>query len=209
MPSPPGVLSRPASLRSERSFAMLIDIARRWWVLLIRGIAAILFGVIAFFWPGITLLALVFLFGIYALADGAAAIALGLTGRSEGGLPWWAMLLVGLLSLAAGIVTFVYPAMTAMVLLIIIAAWAIARGIFEIIAALRLRKIIHHEWLLVLAGILSIAFGIILLTRPLAGALAMIWVISAFAIVFGILAIILSLRLHELKNRLTNPPGTM
>jgi len=181
---------------------MLLDISRYWWVLLIRGICAIIFGVIAFAWPGITLLALVILYGVYALVDGATAFVLGLMGRSEGGIPWWAMLLVGLLGIAAGIVTFVYPGITVLVLLLIIAFWAITRGIFEIIAAIRLRRVIDHEWLMVVAGILSLAFGIVLLMRPAVGMVAMVWIIGSFAIAFGIVAVALSLRLHELRRKL-------
>jgi uncharacterized membrane protein HdeD (DUF308 family) len=183
---------------------MLLSIERNWWVLLLRGIFAILFGVMAFAWPGITLWALVILYGVYALLDGITAVGLGFAAHGEAqgaGRAWWEMVLVGALGIAAGIVTFVWPGVTATALLIIIAAWAIVRGIAEIVAAIRLRKMIEHEWMLGFAGLLSVAFGVILLARPVAGALAMVWVIGAWAILFGIVAIVLSLKLRARKNR--------
>jgi uncharacterized membrane protein HdeD (DUF308 family) len=176
---------------------MLETIAKRWWLLLLRGMCAVLFGVLAFMWPGATLLVLVMLYAAYALIDGVTALVLGLTGRMAGA-PWWGMVLVGLLGIAAGALTILWPGITAFVLLALIAASAIVRGVFEIIAAIRLRKVIDGEWLLGLAGVISIVFGIILLTWPAQGLLALVWLIAAYAVAFGLLAIALSFRLRGL-----------
>jgi uncharacterized membrane protein HdeD (DUF308 family) len=174
---------------------MVLDLARNWWVLLIRGLAAIAFGILAFMWPGISLLALVVLYGAYALIDGVAALALAFT-SGRGGAPWWGMVLVGVAGIAAAVVTFLWPGITAFALLMIIAAWSIVRGIMEIVAAIRLRQVLRHEWLLALAGAISIAWGLLLVARPAAGALALVWVIGAFAIAFGIVAVTLAIRLR-------------
>jgi uncharacterized membrane protein HdeD (DUF308 family) len=189
---------------------MLLSITRSWWVLLIRGIAAILFGIAAFSVPGITLFALVALYGAYALVDGIAAIALGFSSRGQvtgDKRSWGGMVFVGVLGILAGIVTFVWPGITALALLVIIAVAAIIRGIAEIVAAIRLRKLIEHEWMLGLAGVLSIAFGVILLARPLVGALAVVWIIGAYAIVFGVLTTVLAFRFRAHRNRLEGRGG--
>lgn len=179
---------------------MLFDLAKRWWVLLLRGLFAIAFGILAFLWPGLTLAALVIVYGIYAMVDGITAIWFGLAGGR--GRPWWAMLLVGILGVAAGVVTFLWPQITAVALLAVIAAWAIIRGIFEISAAIRLRRVIDNEWLLALGGALSIAFGVLLAVQPAAGALAVVWIIGAYAIAFGVIAVALSLRLRWYRKRI-------
>lgn len=174
---------------------MLMVFTGSWWALVLRGIAAIAFGILAFVWPQITLTALVFLWGAYALVDGAFAIAAGIKTYGEN-KRWWLLLLEGILGVGAGIVAFVIPGITALILLILIAAWAIVTGVFEIIAAIQLRKEIKGEWLLALAGVASILFGVLLLFNPGAGALAVVWLIGAYAIVFGALLIALGLRLH-------------
>ena len=166
-----------------------------WWTLLLRGIVAILFGVVAFLWPGVTLGALVLLFGAYALVDGIAAIILGIKeyGDRE---RWWATLLVGIVGVAVGLVTFFMPQVTAIALLWVIAFWAIVRGAFEIAAAVRLRHAIEGEWLLALSGALSIAFGVLILAFPGAGALAVVLWIGAFAIMSGAVLIALAFRVR-------------
>jgi uncharacterized membrane protein HdeD (DUF308 family) len=170
-------------------------VSQFWWTLLLRGAVAILFGVLTFVWPGVTLAALVLLFGAYALVDGISAIILGIKeyGDRE---RWWATLVGGIISAGAGLVTFMMPGITALALLSLIAFWAILRGVFDIVAAIRLRHAIEGEWLLGLAGAVSIAFGLIMLLFPGAGALAVIWWIGAFAIVLGVMWIALGLRLH-------------
>jgi uncharacterized membrane protein HdeD (DUF308 family) len=180
---------------------MVMTLARNWWVLALRGLCAIIFGILAFVWPGITLGALVLLYGAYALVDGILSIIAAVSKREGSGLPWWALLLQGLLGIAAGIVTFAWPGITALFLLFLIAAWAIVTGIFAIIAAIRLRKEIQGEFWLALSGILSVVFGVLLFVRPGAGALTVVWLIGSYAIFFGILLLVLAFRLKRFKER--------
>ena len=175
---------------------MLHALAQAWWLVLLRGIAGILFGILAFVWPGLTLLTLILLYGAYALVDGIFALIAAFTGR-VGGAPTWWLIVIGLFGLAAGVVTFAWPGVTALVLIIFIGGWAIAHGVFEIIGAIKLRKEIDNEWLLILAGALSVIFGIIVLIAPGAGALGLVWAIGAYSIAFGILLVGLSLRLRN------------
>ena len=169
------------------------------WALVLRGLAAIAFGVLAFVWPHITLTALVFLWGAYALVDGLFAIVAGVKSY-EANKRWRVLLLEGLLSVAAGVLAFVIPGITTLVLLILIAAWAIVTGAFEIGAAIQLRKYITGEWLLALAGAASVLFGFALLFNPSAGAIAVVWLIGAYAMVFGILLLALGFRLRGLAH---------
>jgi uncharacterized membrane protein HdeD (DUF308 family) len=175
---------------------MLPAMAKSWWLVLLRGIAGIVFGVLAFVWPGLTLLTLVILYGAYALVDGIFALIAAFSGGAKPVPTWW-LIVVGVAGIAAGIVTFLWPGITAFVLIIFIGAWAIVHGIFEIVGAIRLRKEIDNEWWLILAGALSVIFGIIVLLAPGAGALGLIWVIGAYSIAFGILLVGLSLRLRK------------
>jgi uncharacterized membrane protein HdeD (DUF308 family) len=175
---------------------MLEHLGRNWSWIVLRGVAAVLFGILAFALPGITLAALVIVWGAYALADGILSLIAAYRVRDQG-KPFWSLVIVGLLGIAAGIVTFIWPGMTALLLLMFIAAWAVVMGIFQIVAAIRLRKEIQSEWLLGLSGVLSVLFGIIMFVQPGAGALAVIWVIAAYAIVFGVLLIWLGLRLKK------------
>jgi uncharacterized membrane protein HdeD (DUF308 family) len=172
---------------------ILQTLARNWWLLLLRGILAVLFGVLAFVWPGITLLALATLFGIYALVDGATALAAAFTGAGAGSRAW--LVVAGILGLGAGLVALAWPGMTAILLVMLIGACALARGVFEIVAAIQLRKEIDNEWTLIALGALSVVFGLIVLVAPGAGALALVWLIGGYAIAFGALLIGLSLRL--------------
>src|SRR5262252_5244702 len=130
------------------------QISRNWWVFVLRGIVAILFGLLAFFRPGITLEALILLFAFWALFDGILSL-IGSIGAAEAKEPWWPLVLVGLLGIAAGILTFRYPGVTALALLFVIAFWSIFRGIIEIVAAVRLRELIQGEWWFILGGIAS------------------------------------------------------
>ena len=187
---------------------MLLAIARKWWVLLLHGIAAIVFGILAFMWPGLTLFALVTLFGIYCLIDGITAISMAFAPRAAGaGKVWWQMLLVGVLALIAAGAAFFWPGLTALSLLFIIAFWAIARGVMEIIAAVELRKVIEREWLLVLAGAASIAFGAILIARPAVGAVTVAWIFGAYMVAYGIILVALSLRTRRFKGVLQTTAG--
>ncbi len=179
-------------------------LARNWWLIALRGVAAIIFGVLAFIWPGITLIALTILFGAYALVDGFLAVLAAVT-HHTGSQRWWIVLLEGIVGIAAGIIAFVYPGITAFTLLIVIAAWSIITGILEIWAAIRLRHEINNEWMLILAGILSLLFGVLVAVFPGAGALAVIWIIAAYAVVFGILMLLLGLRLRSSPARQAQP----
>ena len=178
---------------------MLHALAHNWWVLLLNGLCAIAFGVMAFARPGLTLWALVFLFGIYALCDGLTAVLAALFGRDESGRPWWQLLLAGIVSILVGIIAMAQPDTTAVALLTLIAVWAIIRGVLEIAAALMLRKLIDNEWLLGLAGTASILFGAVLIARPGQGALAMIWLIGLFALLHGALRVILAFKVRKFK----------
>jgi uncharacterized membrane protein HdeD (DUF308 family) len=184
----------------------LQSITRNWWVLLLRGIVSIAFGVLAFAWPGPTVLALAVLFGAYALADGVLSLIAAVNG-SERSVPAWWLVLVGLLGIAAGIIAFLWPGKTAFALVIMIGAWALAIGIFEIIGAIRLRHEIDDEWWLILAGIFSVLFGLAVLLRPAVGALAIVWLIAAYAILNGILMIAFSFRLKGLHERTGGAAG--
>jgi uncharacterized membrane protein HdeD (DUF308 family) len=165
------------------------------WVVL-RGAVSVLFGVMAIFLPNITLAVLVIIWGAYALADGLVALVAAWRVRDQG-RPFWALLIIGLLGIGAGVVTFMWPAITAIALLLIIAAWAVVMGICEVVAAIRLRREIQGEWLLGLSGLVSVVLGLFLIVQPGAGALALIWVIGIYAIVFGVLLITLGLRLRK------------
>lgn len=171
-------------------------LARNWGWVMLRGAAALIFGLLTLFNPGITLVALVILFGAYALVDGIFTVISAIAHRHEES-HWLALLINGLVSLAIGIATFAWPGITALALLYLIAAWAVITGITEIVTAVRLREIIRGEWLLVLAGVLSILFGILLFIAPGAGALTVVLWIGAYAVVFGILLIILAFRLRS------------
>jgi uncharacterized membrane protein HdeD (DUF308 family) len=171
-------------------------LTRNWWVFLLRGIMGIVFGLITFFQPGISLAALVLLFGAYAFADGIFAI-LSAMRRRPGSEPWWLLLLEGVAGIAAGVMTLLWPGVTAIVLLYLIAAWAVVTGVFEIAAAIRLRKVITDEWLLVLSGVASIGLGVLLMLLPGPGALVLVLWIGAGAFVSGVMFVVLSLRLRS------------
>jgi uncharacterized membrane protein HdeD (DUF308 family) len=174
---------------------MLDALARNWWLILLRGIVAIVFGVLTFIWPGITLLALVILYGAFAFTDGILAIAAAIRGGAPA--PRWWLALLGVFGIAAGVLTLFWPQITALVLLFFIAGWAIASGILQIIGAIKLREEIYDEWLLIASGVLSVTFGVLLVLWPKAGALAMVLVIGAFAIMYGILLVTFALHLRK------------
>ena len=184
--------------RNSEPVTVLDTFRLNWWLLALRGLVAVLFGVLAFIWPGATLLTLVWLFGAFALVNGVLSLVLAV--KTPKGYPKVGSLIFGgLLGILAGLLTFVMPGITALGLLILIAAWAIITGVMELVAAVRLRKVINNEWLLILAGIASVLFGIILLVKPAVGALALIWWIGAWAIIFGILLMVLAFRMRNAK----------
>ena len=170
------------------------QLARHWWVIGLRGLAAILFGVLAFVWPGMTLAVLVLLFGAYALVDGVLTLIAAFRGGVQHRI---VMLVEGVVSVLAGLAAFVWPGLTALVLLYIIAFWAIVTGVLEIVAAIRVRRAISNELGLVIGGVLSVVFGVVLLIAPGTGALAVVFLIGAYAVVFGIALLGLAWRLRE------------
>ena len=172
--------------------------ADNWWVALLRGIAAILFGLMALIWPGLTVYALLIVFGAYAVFDGVMAIIVGFQRKSDDD-SWWSWALDGFLSIVIGLMALFWPEATALAFVIWMAAWAVVAGIFRIIAAIRLRKEIEGEWLLGLGGLASVVFGALLVWNPGVGALAVLWLIAAYAFVFGVLLVLLSLRVRKLR----------
>jgi uncharacterized membrane protein HdeD (DUF308 family) len=176
---------------------LLETLKRHWWVPVLRGIAAIIFGIIAFIYPGLTLTVLVILFGAWVLVDGVFRVV-GAIGHRASDPDWGWQLVIGILGIVIGFLTFRAPGVTALALVIYIAAWALMIGVTEIVVAIRLRREIKGEWFLILMGLLSIIFAVILLWNPIPGALALVWLIGSYAIVFGILAMMFGFRLRSL-----------
>jgi uncharacterized membrane protein HdeD (DUF308 family) len=174
----------------------MMNLTRNWWLIVIRGLLAILFGLIAFFWPGLTFFVLVLTFGVYAIVDGIFAMLSGLV-SSKYSPRWWVFLLEGIVSLAAGVFAIMRPGFTGFVLVMVIAAWAILTGAFEIAAAIRLRREITNEWMLAFGGFLSIVLGILLFFQPAAGGLIITLMIGAYALIFGVLLVFLGFRLRK------------
>jgi len=177
---------------------MLDQLSQNWRWIELRGVAAVIFGVLAFAWPGITLVVLTLFFGAYVLTDGILAL-MAAYGRREDRRPVWPLVLVGLLGVVAGVTTFLWPEMTALLLLMFIAVWALFIGIFQIAAAIRLRKEIDNEWMLGASGALSVLFGVLMIANTGAGAVAVAWMIGAYSIVFGLLLIALGVRLKKVR----------
>src|SRR5262245_29558819 len=170
-------------------------LATNWWLLLLLRIAGIIFGFLSFAWPGITLLTLIIFYVAYALIDGIFAIGAAFRG-GEAQSRWW-LILIGIFGIAAGFLTFLWPGITALVLALFIGAWSLIHGIFEIAGAIKIRKEIDNEWWLILSGALSVLFGLVMLFLPGTGALALVWVIGAYSIIFGALSIGFALRLRK------------
>ena len=175
---------------------MLRTLAQHWWVLLLRGIVAVLFGLLAYARPVLTIAALVLLWGAYALVDGVFEVIAGVKAK------YGSLIFLGVLGVVAGLVTFFWPAITALTLLYVIAFWAILAGVMQIAAAIRLRKEVQGEWLWILSGLCMVVLGFLLMARPGAGALSLVWLIASFAIAWGILLVILAFRLKAHHGRL-------
>ena len=171
-------------------------LAGHWPSLAIRGVCALVFGILSFMWPALSLTTLVLIWGVYALIDGLLALVAGFKAKI------WSLVFIGVVGVLAGIATFVYPGMTALVLLYFIAAWAIVTGILAIYIAIHLRKELTGEWVLALAGVLSAVFGVMLIARPGAGALAVVFLIAGYAVAFGILMLMLAFKLKGLPSRI-------
>ncbi len=176
---------------------MLAAISRNWWLVALRGALAVVFGIAAFVWPGITFGVLVLLFGAYAFIDGVVVLGFGLMAAGDHE-QWWPMALAGIVGIAVGVLTFMQPAAMALALVFVIGAWAIVTGLLEIVAAIRLRDVIAGEWLMGFSGVLSIVFGVLVLAQPGSGALALVFLFGFYAILAGISQIGLGWRLHGL-----------
>ncbi len=176
-------------------------LSRKWWLLMLRGALAVAFGVLAWTQPGVTLAVLVTFFGIYVLADGVLGVWAAVTGHKD--LDHWILLLMwGLVGVGVGIMTFVAPGVTAVALLFYIAIWAVTTGVLQIVAAIRLRKEVEGEWLLVLGGLVSVAFGVMLMSRPGAGVLAVLWIIGTYAVIFGVILMLLAFKVRSFGKKL-------
>ena len=167
-----------------------------WWALAIRGIAALLFGLLTFLIPGVTVAVLVFWFGAYALVDGIFSI-IAAWRAPDGHARWGSLLLEGIAGVVAGVLTFIWPGITATILVLLIAAWAVITGVLEIVAAVRLRRVIADEWALILMGVISVIFGVLIFVAPVAGAIAIAFAIGAYAIIFGALMLVLAFRMRN------------
>ena len=181
--------------------SMLHTLTANWWALALRGLVAVLFGLLTFFLPGITLVTLLLLFGAYALVDGVFNVIAFFRVASH----QWALLVEGVVGIIAGVLTFAWPAITTIALLYLIAFWAILTGIFEIVAGIRLRKSMANEWLLVMMGVLSLLFGLLILFAPGTGALAIVLWIGAYALVFGVFLLALAFRLRGHRRLIAQP----
>jgi uncharacterized membrane protein HdeD (DUF308 family) len=185
---------------TKRRRKMLEMLSRYWWAFVVRGIFAILFGILAYAWPGITLATLIIFFGAYVLIDGILLVikTIGKWGERD---DRWLLLLEGLLGIGVGVITFVAPGITAVALIFFIAAWSLATGVLEIAAAIRLRKEIQGEGWMILSGIASIVFAVLVMFFPGAGALGLLWLIAAYAIIFGVMLVILGIKLRGHRSR--------
>lgn len=171
-------------------------LGQHWKWIALRGVAAVIFGVLALAWPTIALAVLVLVWGAYAFVDGVFTL-LAAARMRESGRPIWPLVLVGLLGVGAGLVAFFWPALTALGLLMLIAVWALVIGVLQIVAAIRLRRALVNEWWLGLSGALSVLFGVMMIANPGAGAVAVAWVIGAYAVFFGVMLVLLALRLRK------------
>ncbi|WP_083686513.1 HdeD family acid-resistance protein [Rhodoferax koreense] len=183
----------------------LTQMGRQWKWLVLRGLVAMALGLLGFVMPGQTLQVLALCWGVYAFVDGFIALLTAYQIR-ERNRPWWSMALVGVVGVAAGLVSFIWPVATAVSLLLFIAVWAVLMGLFQIVTALRMRKSIQGEWMLVASGLISVLFGAAMIAAPAAGALAVVWLIAAYALVFGFLLVCVGLRLRGIAKMPWEPP---
>jgi uncharacterized membrane protein HdeD (DUF308 family) len=171
---------------------------KNWGWIVARGVFAVLFGLVALFLPGLTWLALMAVFAAYAFLDGVASLVTALGQRPAAERRWGMLVVEGIAGIAVAVLLVIWPIRTSIAFLYVLGAWGVVTGALEIAAAIRLRRVIRREWMLALAGVLSIAFGVVVWLWPAAGALALVWWIGAYAIVFGGLLIALGVRLRRL-----------
>ena len=176
-------------------------LAKEWWVILTRGVLAILFGIILFFLPGTGVLTFVFIFAFTAILDGILGVKMGISLKNQVD-NWWAVLLGGIAGILAGILAMIYPINAALVLLIFIAVWTIMLGAFQIIAGIKLREQIEDEWFIILSGVLSILVGALLLANPISGTLALVWAGALFAIFYGVMLVVASFKFKKLNQEI-------
>lgn len=193
-PTPPPQKPKMTGPAPRSGGLLLRALARNWWMFVVRGLAAIAFGVLAFAWAGATLPELTLLWAAYAFLDGAVALGAAVSGK--GATRWW-LALTGLVGVLGGVIAVLWPAQAALALLYVIAAWAIAIGVVQVIGAIRLRKDMRGEWFLVLSGVVSIAFGALLFAAPDRGAAVLPWMFGLFALLLGVAYILFGWRLRK------------
>jgi uncharacterized membrane protein HdeD (DUF308 family) len=184
---------------------MLGMVARDWWVFAIRGIAALVFGALAFIWPETTLRVLVVLFGAYVLVDGVSLLVALARGDKLARRHAWAVAIMGVLGIVVGLVTFVWPDLTALSLLYLVAFWAITTGTFQVIAAIALRRELDNEFWMALGGVASVVFGVLLIAFPSDGLISLVWLVGLWSVVFGVSSLGLAYRLHAIDADLSKP----
>lgn len=173
-----------------------LDLGQHWKWIALRGVAAVLFGILALIWPGIAITALVIIWGVYVLLDGILACIAALRIREQG-KPIWSWLAIGMLGIICGLIALIWPGLTAVTLLLLIAVWAVVVGVLQIVAAIRWRRRLTNEWWLILSGVLSVVFGVLIALSPSSGAVALVWLIALYAIIFGVALILFALRLRK------------
>jgi len=180
---------------------MVEALTSRWWIFLVRGLAGIVFGVLAFFWPGATLIALVLVFGVYAFIDGIMALGFAIAGYA--GTRWWALFFEGILGVLLGFLIWAEPQYSTLVFIYFVAGWAIVTGVFAIIAGIQLRDVMLNEWLYVLTGLISIVFGYLILRSPGQGGVAVAWTIGFYALLAGVTQVAFAFRVRALHSAVT------
>jgi uncharacterized membrane protein HdeD (DUF308 family) len=181
---------------------MLDVLTQKWWAVALRGILAIVFGIVALAFPGAMLVSLAVVFGAYALVNGVLAIVAAFGSRGRDAV-WY--VLDGILGIAVGIATFFFPGITAQALVFLIGVWAILTGIFEVVAGFELP--VKRDWLLVIAGIASIIFGVLVFAYPASGALAIVWLIGIYALAFGVTMLVFGIRLRSMRGKVAAHPA--
>ena len=194
-----------ATPTDPRIAAMSAILAQNWWAIAIRGVCGIVFGLIALFLPGATILTLVLFFSAYMLVDGIFGVVAAVRAASHH-QRWGLLVIEGVLNIAVGVIAFIWPGLTAVTFVLLIAAWAIVTGVLEIVAAVRLHPE-YGRWWLILSGVASVIFGVLLVVAPLAGVIVVTWWIGAFALIFGIMLLVLAFRLRARKDMGTPVAG--
>ncbi len=179
---------------------MLTLVSRKWWALVLRGALAILLGVLAFLWPSHTLKALFMLVGLFLILDGFITSGLALSHR-KGVTRWWIFLIEGIAGLLVGLFAFIWPQTVAVVVVTLLGIWALITGVLEILAGVRLRAMMEGEWLMISVGILSLAFGLLLILIPASAVVALLWLVAVYFILFGIVLVVLGLKVRPLSRR--------